>query len=81
MTSVRNLENLGEKLKTIRERLGFTQEEMAEAVGKEGVSRRSRVHEWEKGLREPNLSCLLAYARLIGISTDDLLDDDVEIKL
>jgi len=81
MTSVRNLENLGAKLKTIRERLGFTQEEMAEAVGKEGVSRRSRVHEWEKGLREPNLSCLLAYARLIGISTDDLLDDDVEIKL
>ena len=79
MSTVRNLENLGSKLKTIRERLGYTQEEMAQAVGKAGTSRRSRVHEWEKGLREPDLSCLLAYARLVGISTDDLLDDDIEI--
>ncbi|MCL4868794.1 MAG: helix-turn-helix domain-containing protein [Anaerolineae bacterium] len=81
MTTVRNLKNLGAKLKAIREWLGYTQEEMAEAVGKEGVSRRSRVHEWEKGLREPDLTCLLAYARLVSISTDDLLDDAVELQL
>jgi DNA-binding XRE family transcriptional regulator len=81
MSTVKDLKNLGDKLKTIRRYLGYTQEEMAAAVGKEGVSRRARVHEWEKGLREPNLPCLLAYARLVGISTDDLLDDDVELKL
>jgi DNA-binding XRE family transcriptional regulator len=81
MSTAKNLENLGIKLKVIREHLGYTQEEMAEAVGKEGVSRRARVHEWEKGLREPDLACLFAYARLVGISTDDLLDDSAELKL
>lgn len=81
MPTAKNLENLGIKLKTIRDHLGYTQEEMAAAVGKEGVSRRSRIHEWEKGLREPDLTCLLAYARLVGISTDMLLDDDAELTL
>ena len=81
MSTARDLENLGIKLKTIREHLGYTQEEMAAAVGKKGKSRRSRVHEWEKGLREPDLACLLTYARLVGISTDDLLDDDVKLRL
>jgi DNA-binding XRE family transcriptional regulator len=81
MTTAKNLENLGIKLKTIRDHLGYTQEEMAAAVGKEGISRRSRIHEWEKGLREPDLACLLAYARLVGISTDTLLDDNVELTL
>ena len=81
MSIVRNPKNLGRKLKSIRQNLGYTQEEMAAAVGKKGKSRRSRVHEWEKGLREPDLSCLLAYAKLANISTDALLDDDVELKL
>lgn len=81
MSTVKNLKNLGTKLKTIRKHLRYTQEEMATAVGKEGVARRARVHEWEKGLREPDLACLLAYARLAGTSTDDLLDDTVELKL
>jgi DNA-binding XRE family transcriptional regulator len=81
MATAKNLGNLGIKLKIIRDHLGYTQEEMAAAVGKEGISRRSRIHEWEKGLREPDLACLLAYARLVGISTDTLLDDDVELTL
>ena len=81
MPTVKHLNNLSNKLKIIRKHLGYTQEEMAAAVGKEGISRRARVHEWEKGLREPALLCLVAYARLAGISTDDLLDDDVELRL
>ncbi len=81
MSTAKNLENLGMKLKKIRIHLEYTQEEMAAAVGKTGKSRRSRVHEWEKGLREPDLTCLFAYARLVGISADDLLDDAVELSL
>jgi DNA-binding XRE family transcriptional regulator len=81
MATAKNAEHLGAKLKAIRVYLDYTQEEMAAAVGKEGVSRRARIHEWERGLREPDLSCLLAYARLVGISTDTLLDDDVELTL
>lgn len=81
MATAKNLENLGSKLKAIRKRLGYSQEEMATAVGKTGKSRRARVHEWENGLREPELSCLSAYARLAGVSTDVLLDDTVELRL
>ncbi len=81
MSIARNPKNLASKLKMIRQNLGYTQEKMAAAVGKKGASRRSRVHEWENGLREPDLSCLLAYGKLVGISTDTLLDDDVELKL
>lgn len=73
--------HLGRKLKDVRLSLGYTLEEMANAVGKEGASRRSRVYEWETGVRQPDLDCLLAYAQLAGISTDALIDDSVTVKL
>jgi transcriptional regulator with XRE-family HTH domain len=72
---------LGDKLKAIRLHLGFTLEEMAAAVGKTGLSRRARVHEWETGKREPDYGSLLAYARLVGASTDVLLDDSLDLIL
>jgi hypothetical protein len=33
----------------------------------------------ERGEREPPLLLLLAYARLVGISTDVLIDDNVDL--
>jgi hypothetical protein len=33
----------------------------------------------ERGEREPPLSLLLAYARLIAISTDVLIDDELDL--
>jgi transcriptional regulator with XRE-family HTH domain len=72
---------LGPKLRTIRLRLGYTMEEMADAVGKRGKSRRTRIYEWENGIRQPDLTCILAYARLAGVSTDVLIDDEAELKL
>lgn len=72
---------LGEKLQAIRHHKGWTLEQMAEAVGRTDVSRRSRVWEWEKGVRQPNYPSLLTYARLVGVSTDDLIDDEVELNL
>ena len=72
---------LGPKLKAIRLHLGYTLEQMAEAVGKTGSSRRTRVHEWEAGKRQPDLTCLLAYSRLAGVSTDVLIDDRLDLDL
>lgn len=66
---------------TIRLHFGYTLEEMGAAVGRIDTSRRARVYEWEQGLRQPDLSSLLRYAELVNISTDDLIDDDVVIKL
>ncbi|MBN1812816.1 MAG: helix-turn-helix transcriptional regulator [Anaerolineae bacterium] len=72
---------LGDKLRTIREREGWTLDQMAEAVGRTGPSRRTRVYEWETGARQPDLPALLAYARLAGVSTDILIDDELELDL
>lgn len=54
---------------------------MAEAVGKTGASRRTRVHEWETGRRQPDLYGLLRYARLAGVPVDVLIDDSLELDL
>jgi transcriptional regulator with XRE-family HTH domain len=35
----------------------------------------ARVLAYERGIREPSLLVLLAYARLIGVSTDVLIDE------
>lgn len=74
-------ERLGEKLRAIRERKGWTLDQMAAAIGKTGESRRSRIYEWETGIRQPDLLELLAYARLAEISTDALIDDDLDMDL
>lgn len=72
---------LGEKLRAIRLQKGWTLEQMAEEIGRTDTSRRSRVWEWEKGVRQPDYASLLAYARLIGVSTDKLIDDKAELSL
>ena len=72
---------LGEKLQAIRLHKGWTLEQMAREIGRTDVSRRSRVWEWEQGIRQPDYASLLTYARLVGVSTDDLIDDEVELSL
>jgi len=72
---------MGEKLRAIREHQGWTLDQMAEAVGRISASRRTRVYEWEQGVRQPDLPALLAYAQLVGVSTDVLIDDDAELRL
>lgn len=74
-------QNMGKKLKAIRLHLGLTQNQLAEVIGKKEPSRRSRIHEWETGKRQPDFISLLAYARLVGITTDILIDDEQELKL
>lgn len=72
-------QRLGAKLKKIRTAHGWTLDEMAEVLGRKGVSRRTRVYEWETGVRQPDLPTLLTYARIAGVSTDVLIDDDIEL--
>lgn len=68
------------KLLSIRENLGLSQEQMAKrlAVPRSPVYP-THVSEFERGLREPSLLILLKYARIVSISTDVLIDDDVDL--
>lgn len=68
------------KLLHIRQSLDLTQEQMARRL----ETARSPVYpthisEFERGLREPSLLVLLQYARLAGVSTDKLIDDDLDL--
>lgn len=73
--------HLGQKLRIIREWKGWSLDEMAEAVGKKDPSRRTRVYEWEQGKRQPDLPTLLAYARLADVMVENLIDDNLELKI
>jgi transcriptional regulator with XRE-family HTH domain len=70
---------LGEKLLQIRNALGLSQSEMLRRLGFEDVLVYSRISDYELGKREPPLPVILRYARLVGISTDALIDDALDL--
>ena len=72
-------ERLAEKLLQIRQSMGLSQNEMLAALGLEEKVFRSAVSGYELGTREPPLPVLLKYARLVGISTDVLIDDKMDL--
>jgi transcriptional regulator with XRE-family HTH domain len=68
---------LGEKLREIRVSLGFTLEQIIERLNyKDSPLYPTNISGMERGEREPPLTLLLAYARLVNISTDILIDDE-----
>ena len=70
---------LAKKLAAIREQLGLSQNEMVRQLGIEDIYDRSTISGYERGEREPPLPILLKYARLVGISTDVLIDDKLNL--
>lgn len=71
---------LGEKLKAIREKFGLTTEEMIIKLDCPEVPlHRASITQFEKNRREPQLIILLKYARLIGVSVDTLIDDEIKL--
>lgn len=71
---------LAEKLLKIRLNLGLSQNQMLENLGLTEKVFRSAISGYELGTREPTLPILLKYARLAKISTDSLIDDELEIE-
>ncbi len=70
---------LSEKLLQIRIDLNLSQNELIRELGLEDVIYQSNVSGYESGEREPPLPLILAYARLAGISTDFLIDDELDL--
>lgn len=74
-------EKLAQKLLQIRNHLGLSQNEMIRRLGMEDEITQSRISGYELGTREPSLQTLLKYARTVEISTDILIDDDIDLLL
>jgi transcriptional regulator with XRE-family HTH domain len=72
-------ERLAEKLLQIRLALGLSQSEMLKRLGAEDRMAYHRISEFETGKGEPSLIILLEYARAAGVSTDVLIDDELDL--
>lgn len=66
----------GEKLKAARVRSGMTQDTVAKQIG---VSRQS-LSNWENDRTYPDLASVLKLSDLYGLSLDDLLREDMELR-
>lgn len=71
--------HLARKLLTIREGLDLSQTEIGKSLGLDQEFARNYVSGYERGTREPTLEVLLKYARLASVSTDVLIDDELEL--
>ena len=72
--------HLAAKLKEVRVKLDLTQEQMAKRLCKVKAGLQpGHISEYESGKREPSLPLLLAYARVAGVSTDLLIDDNLDL--
>ena len=60
---------IGDVIKKYRKNKGMTQEEMAARLGVTAPA----VNKWEKGNTLPDVALLAPIARLLGITTDELL--------
>jgi transcriptional regulator with XRE-family HTH domain len=72
-------ERLAEKLFQIRLSLDVSQDGMLARLELDESHFRSAISGYELGTREPPLQILLKYARLVGISTDVLIDDELDL--
>jgi len=71
--------HLADKLFRIRAALGLSQTQLLRLLDLTAYYHHTRISLWERGYREPPIKVLLRYARVAGISTDVLIDDDLEL--
>ena len=70
---------LSEKLTHIRKALNLSQDELIRRLGLEDHLTREEISKYERGLRVPSLPTLLKYARVAGVSTDIIIDDELSL--
>ena len=78
----RRPKHLGKKLESIRKQLEITQAKMAELLmehGAEDTTHSGYVAEFETGKRIPSVFTLLAYSKIVGVSINALVDDELDL--
>jgi transcriptional regulator with XRE-family HTH domain len=72
-------ERLAEKLLQIRLALGLSQSELLRRLELEDTISYKKISDYERGEREPSLIIILRYARAANVSTDVLIDDELDL--
>jgi|GEM_PF-2515594 len=66
---------IGDKLPILRKRCGLSQEDLANELD---VSRQS-VYKWETGESQPDIAKIQKMAKILGVSFDYLLDENIDV--
>lgn len=74
-----NPRRLARKLARVRTALGLSQNEMLARLGSPEKLLQSSISGYERGVREPPLLVLLAYARIANVYVEVLIDDALEL--
>ena len=72
------MERFGEKLHALRTQRGLSLKELASALG---YATHSYLSELEAGQKVPTVKFVLKVASFFQVSTDELLKDELEIRL
>lgn len=78
-TARQRSERLAGKLLQVRVTLGLSQSDMLRRLGVEDMIVYNRISDYERGDREPPLPILLRYARVAGVPTEALIDDELDL--
>ncbi len=72
---------LAKKLLQIRVRLGVSQGDMVKRLGVQDLIHYTNISKYELDKNEPPLAILLAYARLVEIPVEQIIDDEIELTI
>ena len=73
--------HLAKKLLQIRLSLGVSQGELVRQLGVQALIDHTTISKYELNKNEPPLVILLAYARLAGISAEQIIDGGLELTI
>ena len=71
--------HLANKLLQIRRSLGISQGQMVKQLGVQDLIHYTNISTYELDKNEPPLAIVLAYARLVGIPVEQIIDDEIEL--
>jgi transcriptional regulator with XRE-family HTH domain len=78
MPREQSIQRFGEKLRALRTHGGLTLKELAQALG---LVAHGYISELESGKKVPTVEFVLKVADLFGVTTDQLLRDELELEL
>ena len=70
---------LGQKMRSIRESFGLSQNEMLRQLGLDQEFTRAEISAYERGVREPPSNVLLKYSAAARVWVNVLIDDDLDL--
>ena len=73
--------HLAKKLLQIRRSLRMSQGEMVKQLGVQDLIHYTNISKYELDKNEPSLAIVLAYARLVGIPVEQIIDDEIELTI